>query len=103
MATVVPPPAKRQRREEAERAAVQQDVTAIAPSEQGTFRVRFVDDDNTQLADIIEIPLAIAAEKDLSKLLNTLLGRVGGILSTATPTLRTCNPSYLLFFTYIFV
>ncbi|KAJ2900301.1 hypothetical protein MKZ38_002519 [Zalerion maritima] len=75
MATVAPPPAKRQRREDAERAAIQQDVTAVAPSEEGTFRARFIDNDGNQMADVIEIPLADASEKNVSQLLNTLLGR----------------------------
>ncbi len=75
MATVVPPPSKRQRREEIERTKVQQDVTAILPPEDGSFKARFIDSDGKQMADIIEIPLADASETNVSLLLNTLLGR----------------------------
>ena len=76
MATVVPPPSKRQRREEIERTTVQQDVTAILPPDNGSFKARFIDSDGKQMTDVIEIPLADATEKNVSLLLNTLLQRV---------------------------
>lgn len=76
MATIVPPPSKRQRREELERSHIQQDVTAIALGPAGSFKARFQDSDGKQLADVIEVPLADASEKNLSLLLNTLLARV---------------------------
>lgn len=75
MATVVPPPSKRQRREEIERTTVQQDVTAILPPDNGSFKARFIDSDGKQMTDVIEIPLADATEKNVSLLLNTLLQR----------------------------
>lgn len=75
MATIVPPPSKRQRREDLARTTVQADVTALAPSDVGSFKARFVDAAGAQLADAIEIPLADASEKNVSLLLNTLLGR----------------------------
>ena len=75
MATVVPPPSKRQRREALERSQVQQDVTPPT-IEAGSFKARFVDNDGNQLAETIEVPLADATEKNVSLLLNTLLGRV---------------------------
>ncbi|KAI0600267.1 WD40 repeat-like protein [Biscogniauxia sp. FL1348] len=74
MATIVPPPSKRQRREALERTQTQQDVTPAA-IEAGSFKARFVDKDGNQLADTIEIPLADATEKNVSLLLNTLLQR----------------------------
>ncbi|KAI1074925.1 YVTN repeat-like/Quino protein amine dehydrogenase [Whalleya microplaca] len=74
MATVVPPPSKRQRREVLERTQVQQDVTPPT-IEAGSFKARFIDNDGNQLAETIEVPLADATEKNVSLLLNTLLGR----------------------------
>ncbi|KAI2640347.1 YVTN repeat-like/Quino protein amine dehydrogenase [Hypomontagnella submonticulosa] len=74
MATIAPPPSKRQRREALERTQTQQDVT---PSviEAGSFKARFIDNDGNQLAETIEVPLGDATEKNVSLLLNTLLGR----------------------------
>jgi ribosome assembly protein 4 len=46
-----------------------------APLEAGSIRARFVDSDSNQLAEVVEIPLADASEKNVSLLLNTLLGR----------------------------
>ncbi|KAH8173655.1 WD domain, g-beta repeat domain-containing protein [Sarocladium implicatum] len=74
MATIAPPPSKRQRREQLERTQVQQDVTA-ASGPAGSFKARFLDGDGQQMADVIEVPLADASEKNLSLLLNTLLMR----------------------------
>ncbi|KAI5866526.1 YVTN repeat-like/Quino protein amine dehydrogenase [Durotheca rogersii] len=74
MATLVPPPSKRQRREALERSQIQQDVTSQA-IDAGSFKARFVDTDGNQLAETIEVPLADATEKNVSLLLNTLLGR----------------------------
>jgi ribosome assembly protein 4 len=76
MATVVPPPSKRQKRDELERSKVQQDVTIAASGPPGSFKARFLDGDGKQMADVIEVPLADASEKNLSLLLNTLLARV---------------------------
>ncbi|KAM3482239.1 hypothetical protein MY8738_004078 [Beauveria namnaoensis] len=73
MSTVLPPPSKRQRREQLERSRVQQDVTAV-PGPEGSFKARFVDPDGNQQA-LVEVPLADASEKNLSLLLNTLLAR----------------------------
>jgi ribosome assembly protein 4 len=76
MATLLPPPSKRQRREELERSQVQQDVTAVSAADLGSFKARFVDADGNQMTNVVEIPLADATEKNVSLLLNTLLGRV---------------------------
>ncbi|KAI1194236.1 soluble quino protein glucose/sorbosone dehydrogenase [Nemania serpens] len=73
MATVLPPPSKRQRREILERSQVQQDVTSAAIT--GSIRARFVDSEGKELAETVEIPLADATEKNVSSLLNTLLQR----------------------------
>ncbi|PHH66754.1 hypothetical protein CDD81_5886 [Ophiocordyceps australis] len=74
MATVLPRPSKRQRRQDVERTRIQQDVTATAGSA-GSFKARFLDGDGKQICDVIEVPLADASEKNLSLLLNTLLVR----------------------------
>lgn len=76
MATVIPPPSKRQKRENLEKTQIQQDVTAVAAGPAGSFKARFLDSDGKQMADVIEVPLADASEKNLSLLLNTLLARV---------------------------
>jgi ribosome assembly protein 4 len=76
MATTVPPPSKRQKRENLEITSVQQDVTTFATGPAGSFKARFLDGDGKQMADVIEVPLADASEKNLSLLLNTLLARV---------------------------
>lgn len=76
MATVLPPPSKRQKRENLEKTQLQQDVTAVASGPAGSFKARFLDGDGNQMADVIEVPLADASEKNLSLLLNTLLARV---------------------------
>ncbi|KAI3550524.1 WD domain-containing protein [Colletotrichum abscissum] len=75
MATVLPPPSKRQKRETLEKTQTQQDVTAMAPGLEGSFKARFVDGDGQQLAEVIEVPLADASEKNLTLLLNTLQGK----------------------------
>lgn len=75
MATVLPPPSKRQKRADLERTKIQQDVTA-SEGPAGSFKARFLDSDGNQMADVIEVPLADASEKNLSLLLNTLLSRV---------------------------
>ncbi|KIH91948.1 ribosome assembly protein 4 [Sporothrix brasiliensis 5110] len=75
MATLVPPPPKRQRREEIARTKVQQDVNALLPPDHGSFKARFIDADGQQMADVVEVPIADASEKNVSLLLNTLLGR----------------------------
>lgn len=76
MATVLPPPPKRQRREEIERTQVQQDVSPLLATDLGSFKANFVDGDGNQMTDVIEINFADATEKNVSMLLNTLLGRV---------------------------
>lgn len=76
MATVAPPPSKRQRREEIERTQTQQDVAPLLATDLGSFKANFVDSDGNQMADVIEINFADATEKNVSALLNTLLGRV---------------------------
>ena len=77
MATILPPPSKRQRREDLQRTQIQQDVTPFTDGPAGSFKARFLDSDGKQVTkDVVEVPLADASEKNLSLLLNTLLERV---------------------------
>lgn len=80
MATVVPPPSKRQKREEIERTQTQQDVAPLLATDLGSFKASFVNGDGQQMTDVIEINFADATEKNVSVLLNTLLGRVSSPL-----------------------
>ncbi len=73
MATVVPPPSKRQKREQLERTTTQQDVAEnLGPH--GSFRLSFRDEDGEEVAHVVEVPVADASEKNVSMLLNTLRG-----------------------------
>jgi len=76
MATLAPPPSKRQRREEIQRTQTQQDVTPLVATDLGSFKANFIDSDGNQMADVVEINFADATEKNVSNLLNALLGRV---------------------------
>jgi ribosome assembly protein 4 len=67
MSTELPPPSKRQKREQLERTQTQQDASAILPVE-GSFKARFIDGEGNQLANVVEVPLANATEKDISLL-----------------------------------
>ncbi|KIW01327.1 uncharacterized protein PV09_07102 [Verruconis gallopava] len=72
MATVVPPPSKRQKREATERAAKQEEVESIPD---GSIRVQFVDrTNNSPTGPSVSIPLSQATVKNLEILLNSLNG-----------------------------
>ena len=77
MATVIPPPNKRQRLAAFEKARTQQDVP-VTPSDLGSVRVRFFDQiTGKPLAGTVSIPLASASVKNLELLVNSLQGNVG--------------------------
>lgn len=77
MATVLPPPSKRQRTLVAEKAREQQDVDTI-PSDLGSVRVHFYDQSTGKPTGApVAIPVADATVKNLELLLNTLQGNVG--------------------------
>jgi ribosome assembly protein 4 len=76
MATVLPPASKRQRTDHLERTKTQQDLQPILAPDLGSFKARFVDGDGRTLTSVVEIPVADATEKNVSLLLNTLLGKV---------------------------
>jgi hypothetical protein len=73
MATVLPPPSKRQRTEAAERSRAQQDIEEV-PSDAGSLRLQFYDE-TTGLPigqGPVLVPVADATPKNLELLLNTL-------------------------------
>lgn len=76
MATLQPPPSKRQKRAEIELTSTQQDVAPLLATDVGSGKFCFVDSDGNQLADVVEIDFAQTTEKNLSTLVNTLLERV---------------------------
>ena len=77
MATVVPPPSKRRRVAEAEKAREQQEIDTI-PDDLGSIRVQFIDQATGQAAGApVSIPVADATVKNLELLLNTLQSNVG--------------------------
>lgn len=77
MATVLPPPSKRQRTLVAEKAHEQQDVDTI-PRDLGSVRVHFYDQSTGKPTGApVAIPVADATVKNLELLLNTLQGNVG--------------------------
>jgi hypothetical protein len=77
MATVLPPPGKRQKREIAEKARQQQKIQGI-PDGLGSIRVQFIDQaTGKSTGPAVAIPVADATVKNLETLLNTLQGNVG--------------------------
>jgi ribosome assembly protein 4 len=77
MATVLPPPSKRQKREIAEKAREQQEIDSI-PRDLGSVRVQFVDQATGKpTGPAVAVPVADASVKNLETLLNTLQGNVG--------------------------
>ena len=77
MATVPPPPNKRQRTAAAEGAREQQDIKTI-PDDLGSIRVQFFDQGTGQSTGApVSIPVVDATVKNLELLLNTLQGNVG--------------------------
>ena len=79
MATLIPPPSKRQRTAIAEKAKEQQAIDTV-PDDLGNIRVQFYDQaNNGQAAGApISVPVADATVKNLELLLNTLQRNVGG-------------------------
>ena len=78
MATVLPPPSKRQRTAVAEKAKEQQEIESI-PNNLGSIRVLFVDQGTGQSSGApVSIPVADATARNLELLLNTLQRNVGG-------------------------
>jgi ribosome assembly protein 4 len=77
MATLLPPPTKRQKREQDEKARLQQEIDQI-PSDLGSVRVQFFDQaTGSATGPAVSVPVADATVKNLETLLNTLQGNVG--------------------------
>ncbi|RKF65936.1 Ribosome assembly protein 4 [Golovinomyces cichoracearum] len=73
MATVIPPPSKRQRNELSERAREQQNVEDI-PKNAGSLRIQFFDETTgLPIGAHTQVPVADANPKNLELLLNSLL------------------------------
>ncbi|OJJ43221.1 hypothetical protein ASPZODRAFT_154695 [Penicilliopsis zonata CBS 506.65] len=73
MATLLPPPSKRQKLEVAEKARQQQEIESI-PADLGSVRVQFFDQaTGTATGPAVSVPVADATVKNLETLLNTLL------------------------------
>ena len=76
MATLFPPPGKRQKREIAEKAQQQQAIELI-PADLGSIRVQFFDQaTGTATGPAVSVPVADATVKNLETLLNALQGNV---------------------------
>jgi len=74
MATVAPPPSKRQKLEASEKARNQAEVAAI-PENLGSIRVQFVDQSTgTITGPLVSVPVQDATVRNLENLLNTLQG-----------------------------
>jgi hypothetical protein len=81
MATVLPPPSKRQRLEASEKTRIQAEANEI-PDGLGSVRVQFVDQSTgNETGPAIAVSIANATVKNLEILLNSIQGNVG----TRTP------------------
>jgi len=95
MATVLPPPSKRQRTEAAERSRAQQDIEEV-PSDAGSLRLQFYDE-TTGLPigqGPVLVPVADATPKNLELLLNTLQGHVSFYLCIFSQGLAEANVTH---------
>lgn len=75
MATVLPPPSKRQRVAAADKAREQQEIDHI-PDDLGSVRLQFLDPATGGHTAPISVPVVNATVKNLEVLLNTLQGNV---------------------------
>ncbi|KAL1956146.1 hypothetical protein VTO42DRAFT_7581 [Malbranchea cinnamomea] len=74
MATLFPPPSKRQRLEAAEKSRKQQEIETV-PTDLGSIRVQFFDQATGKATGpAVAVPIADASVKNLELLLNTLQG-----------------------------
>lgn len=94
MATILPPPSKRQRTNVAEKSRTQQDVDTI-PGDLGSVRVQFFDQSTGKPTGApVAIPVADATVKNLELLLNTLQGNVRVPPMTSCSRLPEQKPPY---------
>lgn len=76
MATLVPPPSKRQKLEASEKAQRKAEE-ALIPEGLGSVRIQFVDQGTGQkTGQVVAVPVQDATVRNLEVLLNTLQGRV---------------------------
>ena len=75
MATVLPPPSKRQRVAAADKAREQQEIDCI-PDDLGSVRLQFLDPATGRHTAPISVAVVDATVKNLEVLLNTLQGNV---------------------------
>ena len=79
MATVIPPPSKRQKTAVAEKAREQQSLESI-PDDLGNLRVQFVDQSTGQaIGATVSVPVIDTSVKNLELLLNTIQGHVSTV------------------------
>lgn len=80
MATLLPPPGKKQKREIADRAREQQEIEVI-PRTLGSVVLQFIDESTgTPTKGEIKVPVANTSVRELETILNTILNNVGGLL-----------------------
>lgn len=78
MATVLPPPNKRQKVAIAEKVQAKESASII-PNDLGNIRIQFVDQSTGKTAGVpVNVPVADATVRNLESLLNTLQRNVGG-------------------------
>jgi ribosome assembly protein 4 len=95
MATLLPPPSKRQKLAQAEKAREQQEIQSI-PTDLGSVRVQFYDQaTGNATGPAVSVPVADANIKNLETLLNTLQGNVRDFLNRIVLLRRT---NWLTFF-----
>ncbi|KAF2456643.1 WD repeat-containing protein 5B [Lineolata rhizophorae] len=76
MATLVPPPSKRQKLTASNLAKHQQDVPTAPPADLGEVRIQFVDrSTGTPQGDSVLVPLSQATTRNLALLVNSIEGR----------------------------
>jgi ribosome assembly protein 4 len=74
MATLPPPPNKRQKTAAAQRAREQQDIDSI-PTDLGSVRIRFFDETTgASIGEPISVPVTHSTTQNLELLVNSLLG-----------------------------
>ena len=77
MATIIPPPSKRQRTAAAQKTREQQDVDTV-PDNLGSVKIQFVDHGTGKAsAAPVLVPVADATVKNLELILNSLQKKVG--------------------------
>jgi hypothetical protein len=96
MATLFPPPSKRQKLETANKAREQQEVETV-PADLGSIRVQFFDQATGKATGpAVAVPVADASVQNLELLLNTLQGNVGTLTPESYCRMRSgsrTNPS----------